>query len=218
VEVVNSDPKPSRKELERHRRKADILIAARELFINKGFASATLEEVAQAAEFSKGTIYNYFANKEDLLWGLIEQFLEESVEVARREFQKSDVSPRDKFSAYARAVLSSGPEHEFFHMLMREGHILEASDCRERMQILTAKIGIIWEIIAEVIAAEIQSGNFRQGNPLQMARLFDLMVRSFGFGGLKKEYPIAGPSSEESVDLIVGTFFDGVALHTEKDQ
>jgi len=47
------------------RRKA-ILRAARDVFDEKGYAAATVDEIAQKAGISKGSIYNYFNNKEDL--------------------------------------------------------------------------------------------------------------------------------------------------------
>jgi AcrR family transcriptional regulator len=44
-----------------------ILLAARELFANKGYEDTTIAEIAQAAGVAVGTVYLYFANKHDLL-------------------------------------------------------------------------------------------------------------------------------------------------------
>jgi len=208
------EPKPSRKELERLRRRSDILHAARELFINKGFVSATLEEVAQAAEFGKGTIYNYFANKEELLWGMLEQFLDETAELAQAEFGSSEKTARKKFEDYAKAVISRGREHEFFHTIMKEQHVLEASDTQGRMSLLAGKIRTCWGIIAQEIEKEMAAGRFKQGNALQMAGLFDLMIRAFGMGTQSKKFPISAVPPDEVVALVVSTFLDGVAIHT----
>ncbi len=41
--------------------------AALDVFSRRGYRAARLEDVAQAAGVSKGTVYNYFENKEDLL-------------------------------------------------------------------------------------------------------------------------------------------------------
>ncbi|MBS3919314.1 MAG: TetR/AcrR family transcriptional regulator [Deltaproteobacteria bacterium] len=57
---------PERKNRERNLRKQQIQNAAKELFINKGFHSTTMEEIAQRAELSPGTLYLYFQNKEEL--------------------------------------------------------------------------------------------------------------------------------------------------------
>src|SRR5450432_338353 len=55
----------------RHRRKkavrALILTTAIELFSRHGFAGVTVEQIAEAADVGKGTIYNYFHTKEDIV-------------------------------------------------------------------------------------------------------------------------------------------------------
>ena len=59
-----------RKEREKQQRRADILLAAEEVFFAKGFDRATMDDVAEAAELSKGTLYLYFKSKEDLHMGI----------------------------------------------------------------------------------------------------------------------------------------------------
>ena len=54
--------KLSRKEREKIERKNSILNAAKKVFAQKGFEKATLDEIAEEAEFGKGTLYNYFKN------------------------------------------------------------------------------------------------------------------------------------------------------------
>ena len=53
-------------------RPGEIAEAALELFVEKGFAATKLDEVAQRAGVSKGTVYLYFKSKEDLLRSVIE--------------------------------------------------------------------------------------------------------------------------------------------------
>ncbi|MCP3940073.1 MAG: TetR/AcrR family transcriptional regulator [Desulfobacteraceae bacterium] len=55
-----------RKLREKEKRKDDIIAAAGKVFSAKGFNSATMEEIASAAELSPGTLYLYFKNKEEL--------------------------------------------------------------------------------------------------------------------------------------------------------
>jgi AcrR family transcriptional regulator len=49
----------------------EVLDAALELFIEKGFASTRVEDIAKRAGLSKGTVYLYFPSKEALLEGLV---------------------------------------------------------------------------------------------------------------------------------------------------
>ncbi len=55
-------------------RRAALIEAAEKLFIEKGYEAATMNEIAAAAGFAKGTLYHYFANKADLLNALREVF------------------------------------------------------------------------------------------------------------------------------------------------
>jgi TetR/AcrR family transcriptional regulator len=61
----------SRREREKARRRDDILRAAKEVFFTRGFHTATVDDVAQAAEVSKGTVYLYFDTKETILAHLL---------------------------------------------------------------------------------------------------------------------------------------------------
>ena len=55
-------------------RRLEILDAATVVFSEKGFHAATLDEVAEAAGVSKGSIYNYFDSKESMIDALSEQW------------------------------------------------------------------------------------------------------------------------------------------------
>ena len=52
-------------------RRRDILDAAASLFKRDGFAAASIEQIAERAELSAGTVYNYFPSKGDLLLALV---------------------------------------------------------------------------------------------------------------------------------------------------
>jgi TetR/AcrR family transcriptional regulator len=55
-----------RKERERKQRKEEIIQAAEKVFFSKGFDQSTMDDIAEQAELSKGTIYLYFKSKDDL--------------------------------------------------------------------------------------------------------------------------------------------------------
>jgi AcrR family transcriptional regulator len=56
----------TRHDREREQHRQEILEAAERVFAEKGFDRATMEDVAHEAEFSVGTLYNFFDNKEAL--------------------------------------------------------------------------------------------------------------------------------------------------------
>ena len=55
-----------RKEREKQQRREEIIRAAERVFFARGFAGATMDEIAERAELSKGTLYLYFSSKDDL--------------------------------------------------------------------------------------------------------------------------------------------------------
>ncbi|MGH3176052.1 MAG: TetR/AcrR family transcriptional regulator, partial [Streptosporangiaceae bacterium] len=62
-------------------RRADLLAAGRTLFLAKGIAATSLDDITRRAGVSKGLFYLYFASKQDLVLALQEHF---SGEVAAR--------------------------------------------------------------------------------------------------------------------------------------
>jgi len=60
-----------RKEREKERRREEILDAAQRVFVEKGLTTATVDDIAIAAELSKGTLYLYFESKEDIYIALM---------------------------------------------------------------------------------------------------------------------------------------------------
>jgi AcrR family transcriptional regulator len=70
---IGAPPGPRKADL----RRATLTEAAVKLFAEKGYEATTMDEIAAAAGFAKGTLYHYFANKADLLQVLREGFEKE---------------------------------------------------------------------------------------------------------------------------------------------
>lgn len=59
-----------RKEREKEQRRNDIIDAAEKIFFTKGVDHSTMDDVAEEAELSKGTLYLYFKSKEDIQFAI----------------------------------------------------------------------------------------------------------------------------------------------------
>jgi AcrR family transcriptional regulator len=88
----SAKPVETRRQRKYRQRREAIIEAARKVFERKGFAGASIEEIASEADFAKGSIYYYFANKGTLLEAV---FGDETARVARRfrEIATSDRIP-----------------------------------------------------------------------------------------------------------------------------
>lgn len=61
-------------------KKRDIALSCKELFIEKGIAKLTIAEVAKTAGVGKGTIYEYFKNKEEIVFEIVNILMQRNEE------------------------------------------------------------------------------------------------------------------------------------------
>ncbi|HVZ39177.1 MAG TPA: TetR/AcrR family transcriptional regulator [Candidatus Kapabacteria bacterium] len=137
-----------RRERERLLRRKEILDAARTVFARKGFNEATLDDVAELAEFGKGTLYNYFPNKEALFMSVVEDSFEMMKGVAVRTFG-SDLSFSEQVEVFIREELRLFFDNlESVQLMMREAHHLSGGN--PLMQLMPQLLAIV----ADRISAE----------------------------------------------------------------
>jgi AcrR family transcriptional regulator len=67
-----ASPARARQEKAREQARRDILLAAAGVFARRGYAAATLAELAQAAGFAAPSLYRYFESKEEIFRSLVE--------------------------------------------------------------------------------------------------------------------------------------------------
>jgi AcrR family transcriptional regulator len=78
---VTADSGPGRREATKAANRAAIVIAARAVFAEMGYGSATVRDVMRRTDLASGTFYNYFSDKESLFRAVLE---ESAVEVRAR--------------------------------------------------------------------------------------------------------------------------------------
>jgi AcrR family transcriptional regulator len=69
---------------QRHHTREGVLSAADRLFVERGFHATTVDQIAQAAGYTKGAVYSNFAAKEDLFFAVYERRMERAVRELER--------------------------------------------------------------------------------------------------------------------------------------
>jgi AcrR family transcriptional regulator len=100
-----AQPKWQRRADERPR---EICAAALEVFAEKGFAAARLEEIARRAGVSKGTLYLYFKDKEDLFRAVVQSAIAPNIEAVTSAISAVDAP----FADVVRMLLAAFAERE----------------------------------------------------------------------------------------------------------
>jgi AcrR family transcriptional regulator len=107
---------PGRRERKKEETKQKIFLAAVEMFSKKGFEHATVDEIAERADVSKGTFFNYFPRKEALLHYLAESW----IEIAQDTAQERERSAEERIlELFALAAASYGEHRELARLVAR---------------------------------------------------------------------------------------------------
>ena len=88
--LSDAEPKKkSRKEREHERKRDEILDAAEKLFFSQGYEQTTIQDIASAAEFAKGTIYLYFSAKAEIYLAIINRSLDIAYEMLTKSIDST---------------------------------------------------------------------------------------------------------------------------------
>lgn len=96
-------------------KKRQILHTAKAVFIEKGYFSASMKDIAEACGMAKGSIYKIFDSKEDLFTAVFEDCHLIMFELARElDRQQGDVTPMERLRRRIEFQLQYTLENYFF--------------------------------------------------------------------------------------------------------
>jgi len=108
-------------------RRAELLAAGQALFLAKGIAGTSLDDITQCAGVSKGLFYLYFGSKEDLVLALREQFSRDLADRMRAAAAAIPASTQAGWAARLDACVQAGLEryrdlHDLHEVLFHHAH------------------------------------------------------------------------------------------------
>jgi AcrR family transcriptional regulator len=154
-----------RREREKLARKSSILDAARHVFFAKGLLAATVDEIAERAELSKGAIYLYFRSKEEMYVSL----MNEGMDILFGYFHEAirPKLPADKLLLRIKDAYYRFYQHnrEYFTILFLYFH----TDIRKKLSpeiIASCEQKALWclKVLTDVVERGIKDGIFRKCN------------------------------------------------------
>lgn len=128
--------------------RAAILQSAAELFAEKGFAGASMADVARACGVSKALLYHYYRDKAHLLFDTADTYLDTLIGIVD-ELRKEESSPTEYFSALVARFMQQYEHSQAQHMvLVQDVKFLATS---ERGRVLAKERQVV-DAFAEAIA------------------------------------------------------------------
>ncbi len=173
----------NKKEIIQAEYKRLMLLAAERVIIRRGFRSATMDEIAREANFSKATLYKYFHNKGQILLEIILQYIDE-IKERLKEIQQSDRSPEDKLKQMILSVLDIQTRKEnisrmfiqdkslrdFVHRIFAPAHKEDNREFQQALKIFRSKREEIFKAGCLVLAEGMDRGTFVATEPEKLLR------------------------------------------------
>ena len=141
--------RPEKKE----RTRADLLAAARTVFLRRGFHGASLDEIAEEAGYTKGAVYSNFADKDALYLAVVDAHYEGRIESYAEIMQREPQSIEDAYRIVSRFMVEADTREPNWLPTLAEfvAHAAQDDDLRRayahtRARFLAAVADIIDEL------------------------------------------------------------------------
>jgi TetR/AcrR family transcriptional regulator len=160
-----------RKEREREHRREEILDAAQRVFFEKGLVVATMDEIAETAELSKGTLYLYYKSKEDLYLAVMMRGTELLLDMFA-EVVKKGASVTETLIRLSDAYIEYFNNHKnYFRMLdflqTPQFHKQVSEEMKQSCEALNQDI---WDLVNNLLKRGIEEGTVRPDlNPVEVS-------------------------------------------------
>lgn len=196
-----------RKERERLYHRSEILEAALRLFSEKSFHDVSMQEIAEKSEFSVGTIYNFFENKDSLFSELIKDCAQKihSTIMPILEENENEIKKILKYIRINKQIANENARSIKMYLLQYPNSFLTlkpeidpfADDIRDKMQ----------SKLSDVINSGITKGYFKDVKPRLGALLLFAQLESVV---LQYVMHPDRTSIDEGISLIEELFMNGI--------
>jgi AcrR family transcriptional regulator len=187
------------------RTRADLLAAARSVFLRRGFHVATLDEIAEEAGYTKGAVYSNFAGKDDLFLALLAEHyaaraeMYESLILEQRDIEQTfRMIPSVMLDAYEREPAWWGLVSDF------STHAASRPEVNERLR--ATREGFL-----DALAGTID----RLCKQLEIGLVLPTREVARGTGALMRgmavEWAIDPPADRRAFEEMVAAFLRGLA-------
>lgn len=186
----------TRKE-QKERRKQEIMHAALELFVSKGYAATKITDIAKRANMSTGLMFHYFESKENLYEELIRMGLEGTTYPGGQKCEHA-IDFFVKFTEELFAYMKEQTIVAKLFVLMAEAKRSDATP--EHIREIAMSVNVIEQFVPITEWGQ-QEGTIREGDPLLISNAFWCSIQ-----GIAERYAanpdIELPEAEWIVDIV----------------
>jgi TetR/AcrR family transcriptional regulator len=151
------------KEREKEQRREYIVDAAEKLFFSKGYDNVSMNDIADAVEMNKATLYLYFKNKDALYFAIVLR----GVRIMNRMFQEKIAEVPTgiaKIGASGEAFLEFNRQYPHYYRMFRHAGSgrFDASDSDDAAEVARIS-GDVFVMMGRAVATGMADGTLRKG-------------------------------------------------------
>src|SRR5882724_10517633 len=171
----------TRKDRERAAREELILDHAQRLLLRDGFQNLNLDELAEAVEYSKGTLYLHFKTKEDIALAVVTRAQKERADFFERALSFQGRS-RERVCAIGFACCHFAkvyPDYFSVELMLKSQSFWERAD-EVRQHQFAMQGGRCFRVMHKLVADGLQSGDLPQGKIRSEEIVFGIASMAIG--------------------------------------
>ena len=185
-----------------------IALSCKGLLLEHGIKNLTVSQIAKVAGIGKGTIYEYFTNKDEIVFEIITLFIDQFQEDLAKVVVDDTLTSREKLEYFMLLVFSKNYNkeliiyQEFLSIALSGGSsgIIEfRNNCRDGFE----------EVLHKIIEQGIEKKELQQN-----AKLLIPMIRYF-HTGLIVDVALGQVEAKKEIDKFINSIFNDIVLQEE---
>ncbi|AMO54953.1 hypothetical protein GZ77_25625 [Endozoicomonas montiporae] len=184
------------------KRRQQIFKGACEVISRKGFGSATMREIAKAADITIPTMYKYIRTKEDILFMITQVCMEEIFAYFKDALQRQEPAEQKMKSAIDAYVRYVTKNRKYINLVYRETRALNTEN-RDRIFNVERDFISLWE---QIIIDGIEEGVFRKADTILAANMIYFFCNVWAL----RHWSLEGYTEEEIRNRLVDFILPGL--------
>ena len=196
-----------KREIKRERKREKILEAAAELFSTKHYHEVMMDDVARLISVAKGTVYNYFASKEELYFTIMHTRMENLLSLLKQKIE-SEQSSIDSLRAFVIHLYMFMMKHRKFFLIYQRETLNKQNSFCEDMLLLEKQMK---QLIMQIVSRGEKEGVFRKVDEEFAISLIFGSIYGAVQRGINENIPdeTAAKEKEEIFDFVLHGLYSG---------
>ncbi len=150
-----------------------ILAGARSLFLKRNYAEVTMDQIATAADVTKGALYHHFHGKEELYLAMMHADLDATRKLHRQGVETAG-SCRERLRVLTEAFLRAPSEQQgVIRLVRRDINIFGGTP---RQELVRAYQAALPELVTQIVAEGMAAGELAEGDARLLAWQYVALV------------------------------------------